>query len=106
MTYIKISQLPQATGLTNDDYLVMVDEPNTAAITKKVKVEKIIDLITEIDGGDRVFNQDISNWNVSKVTRMNGMFERANAFQGSLSGWNLAGLNVNTALDNFMASGG
>lgn len=52
MTYIKISQLPQATGLTNDDYLVMVDEPNTAAITKKVKVEKIIDLITEVDGGE------------------------------------------------------
>lgn len=52
MTYIKISQLPAATGLTNDDYLVMVDNPATSAITKRVQVEKIIDLITEVDGGE------------------------------------------------------
>ncbi len=51
-TYIKITQLPQATGLTNDDYLVMVDEPGAAAVTKKVQVDKIINLITEIDGGE------------------------------------------------------
>jgi surface protein len=33
------------------------------------------------------FNQDISNWNVSNVTSMGGMFRSAIAFNQDLSGW-------------------
>lgn len=51
-TYVKISQLPPATGLTTDDYLVMVDDPSSNAETKKVTAQSVINLITEIDGGD------------------------------------------------------
>lgn len=51
-TLIKITQLPEATGLTNDDFLLMVDNPDIQGISKKVRVEKIVDLIVEIDGGD------------------------------------------------------
>jgi len=51
-TFIKITQLPPATGLTNDDFLLMVDNPNSGAVTKKVSVDKIIDLIVTVDGGE------------------------------------------------------
>ena len=44
----------------------------------------------------------ISSWNVSKVTNMASMFSSASAFQADLSTWNLASLNANTSLDNFM----
>lgn len=53
-TFIKVTQLPEATGLTPDDFIMMVDEPGTIATSKKVKAEAIIDLITEIDGGEIV----------------------------------------------------
>lgn len=36
------------------------------------------------------FNQDISAWDVSKVTNMNAMFRDAEAFPGSLSGWDVS----------------
>lgn len=49
------------------------------------------------------FNQPLDSWNVNKVTTMISMFQGANAFDQNISSWNLAGLNVNTALDNFMA---
>lgn len=52
VSYIKITQLPEASGLTPDDFLMVVDEPDANATTKKVKVEEIINLFTEIDGGN------------------------------------------------------
>ena len=33
------------------------------------------------------FNQDISNWDVSKVTDMSHMFREATSFNQNLSGW-------------------
>ena len=33
------------------------------------------------------FNQDISQWNTSKVTKMNGMFCEAASFNQDLSQW-------------------
>lgn len=51
MSYIKISQLPTATGVTPDDFLVMVDNP-APGVTRKITVENLLDtLVTEVDGG-------------------------------------------------------
>jgi len=36
-----------------------------------------------------VFNQDISNWNVSSVTEMANMFNGASAFNQPLEDWNV-----------------
>ena len=44
------------------------------------------------------FNQDISSWDVSSVTRMMGMFGSAADFNQDLSGWNVS--NV-TSCNNF-----
>jgi hypothetical protein len=35
------------------------------------------------------FNQNISSWNVSGVTRMDGMFDRASSFNQNLGSWNV-----------------
>lgn len=53
MSYIKISQLPSATGVTDDDYLLIVDDPGGTPVTRKITAENLVDsAITEIDGGD------------------------------------------------------
>ena len=43
------------------------------------------------------FNEDISNWDVSKVTNMSCMFCKAKLFNGDLSSW-----NVSNAEDGYM----
>jgi surface protein len=43
-------------------------------------------------GGASSFNQDLDNWDVSKVTTMADMFLGATVFNGSLSGRNTASL--------------
>ena len=43
------------------------------------------------------FNQNISTWDTSKVTQMNGMFWAAQAFNQNLSGWTV---NPNVAYCN------
>jgi surface protein len=35
------------------------------------------------------FNADISGWDVSQVTSMNGMFQNATSFNADISGWNV-----------------
>jgi hypothetical protein len=53
MSFIKISQLPVATGATSDDFMVIVDEPSGVPVTRKITVENLIgSSITEVDGGD------------------------------------------------------
>jgi len=39
------------------------------------------------------FNQDISSWNVSAVTNMNGMFNNATSFNQDISSWNVSAVN-------------
>merc|ERR1712161_50189 len=44
-------------------------------------------------GGDvrfRFFNTDLSCWNVSSVTRMEGMFDSASAFNNDVSSWDVS----------------
>ena len=40
--------------------------------------------------GARDFNADISKWNTAAVTRMDGMFSGASAFNADISRWNTA----------------
>jgi len=45
----------------------------------------------ELDSGEpSVFNGDLSNWDVSNVTDMSGMFVRAELFNSDLSGWDVS----------------
>ncbi|WP_371562380.1 BspA family leucine-rich repeat surface protein [Flavobacterium sp. Arc2] len=47
------------------------------------------------------FNQDITNWNVSRVTNMSGMFNNAQAFSQDISGWNVANVtDMNNMFNN------
>jgi len=60
MSYIKISQLPTATGITNDDYLVIVDDPSGSPITRKVLFGDLADTVlddlsTTLIGGSGIF---------------------------------------------------
>ena len=36
------------------------------------------------------FNQDLSNWDVSRVTNMNAMFSYAKSFNQALSSWDVS----------------
>ena len=40
--------------------------------------------------GNATFNADISSWDVSTVTNMNGMFKNATAFNQDISSWNVS----------------
>lgn len=60
MSYIKITQLPTATGVTDDDYLVIVDSPSGSPITRKVAFGDVVDsVLDDLDavliGGSGIF---------------------------------------------------
>ncbi len=59
-------------------------------------VEDVIDLLFE---GREDFNQDISNWNISKVTDMSGMFAGATSFNQDISNWDVS--NVSNMMGMF-----
>jgi surface protein len=62
--------------------------------------------VTEMTGMFEItsnFNADISNWNVAKVVALNGMFRQATAFDQDISSWNIA--NVTNITDMFEDSG-
>ena len=50
--------------------------------------------------GTQEFDQDLSKWDVSKVTRMEGMFFQARVFNGDLSKWNVGQV---TNMDNMFS---
>ena len=52
----KITELPLASGLTNDDYLVMINDPaGTSPETQKITAQNILNFINNhlgiVDGG-------------------------------------------------------
>ena len=48
--------------------------------------------------GGLVFNQDLSAWDVSKVTEMTGMFEITSKFDQDLSNWDVANVEALNAM--------
>ena len=49
----------------------------------------------------KLFNKDISNWDVSNVTNMDFMFQDALAFNQDLSGWRMSISPKCTIVDMF-----
>lgn len=79
MSYIKISQLPLAPTVTNDDYLVIVDNPNTSGVTRKITFSSVSGVIADIvsdtfiagsgivftqTGGNVIISADIDGGNI------------------------------------------
>ncbi|WP_347863446.1 BspA family leucine-rich repeat surface protein [Planktomarina sp.] len=59
--------------------------------------------VTRMSGmfyGASAFNQDISKWNTSKVTRMEKMFENAVAFDQEIRGWDVTSVTNFTDMFN------
>ena len=52
-------------------------------------VSKVTDMEGMFDGA-RSFNQPLNDWNVSNVTNMGGMFKDATSFNQSLNKWNVS----------------
>ncbi len=57
--------------------------------TDTPNLSQVSDMSYMFDGA-RVFNGDISNWDVSAVTDMNTMFAEASAFNQDISNWNVS----------------
>jgi surface protein len=52
----------------------------------------LFNLNSTYDG--RTFNQDISNWDTSRVTTMDFMFDNAQAFNQDISKWNTSSVTT------------
>lgn len=67
-------------------------------------VENVTDMSSLFDGyglaSGRLFNEDISSWDVSRVTSMENMFRGARAFNQDLSSWDVS--RVVSMYDMFM----
>merc|ERR1712161_151198 len=58
-------------------------------------------------GGDvrfRFFNTDLSCWNVSSVTRMEGMFDSASAFNNNISSWDVSSVTNMWGMFRYVSS--
>jgi surface protein len=51
-------------------------------------------------GGTKIFNQNIGHWEVSKVTNMDWMFINAEAFNQNIGHWNISSLTGATRMFN------
>ncbi|MDA9907999.1 BspA family leucine-rich repeat surface protein, partial [Flavobacteriaceae bacterium] len=78
-----------------DEDMLRVMVANEEDVTKVVTT--LITDMSEMLRGDVPsgweFNQDISSWDVSNVTDMNGMFEDASSFNQDIGDWNVNGVN-------------
>ena len=86
------------TGVLNGDTYTIVDiNTLNTMISDEQDVTKVVtSLVTDMSNmfflGDETysnFNQDISSWDVSNVTKMESMFYNATSFNQDLSSWNV-----------------
>ena len=86
------------TGVLNGDTYTIVDiNTLNTMISDEQDVTKVVtSLLTDMSNmfflGDETysnFNQDISSWDVSNVTKMESMFYNATSFNQDLSSWNV-----------------
>lgn len=63
MSSVKISNLPSASAVTNDDLFVIVNDPSGAPVTQKVTAEQLLDYIT-----GSTFNTLVISGNISAST--------------------------------------
>ena len=79
-------------GTTNFSNMFM----NCSSLTNVQGIESWdVSGVTRMDGmfnGATLFNQDISGWDVSNITQMDGMFAYATAFNQDISPWNVSGI--------------
>ena len=86
------------TGVLNGDTYTIVDINTlyTMIIDEQDVTKVVTSLVTDMSNmfflGDETysnFNQDISSWDVSNVTKMESMFYNATSFNQDLSSWNV-----------------
>ena len=60
---------------------------------------KVTNMDSMFDGATS-FNKDISRWDTSQVNDMGSMFRRASSFNQDLSGWNVGNAKRNGGFDS------
>lgn len=90
----------EITPITNDNIHEAVDfwlsDECSATLTYGYISDWDVSSVTNMDGLFREaasFNSDISSWNVSNVTNMGAMFEDASSFNGDLSEWDVSSVD-------------
>ena len=75
------------------DYVLVDNDLLREKVNNKEDLTKVCTTcVTDMNRliGDRVFNQDIGNWDVSNVTDMGFMFESAEAFNQDIGNWDVS----------------
>ena len=89
---------PKTSEELHDIIIQRIKEDGPECNLNDIDVSKITDMMCMFDadttyGGNDIFkdfNGDISQWDVSNVTDMNGMFRGCKKFNGDISRWNVS----------------
>ena len=85
---------PQSRGELLDNILEVVDKNGPTADLSVINVKEITDMSYVFNTDELLdFNGDVSSWDVSNVTNMEGMFYNCKKFDGDLSKWNTSKLD-------------
>ena len=79
----------------------MIDNQEDVTIVVTTKVTDMETMFYDEDETFSDFNQDISNWDVSNVTNMRGMFQLAYLFNQPIGDWDVSNVTDMRAMFNF-----
>lgn len=66
MAIVRINQLPDGSGtLSNDDILILMDNPSGGGTTKKISISELSSIIGGGGGGGPITASDITDFNAS-----------------------------------------